>query len=47
MGIVHVTVIGQNDNFHDCKIMMYERRLTSLIVAEAGKLLGVIKNFDA
>ncbi|MGM8930657.1 KpsF/GutQ family sugar-phosphate isomerase [Salinicola halophyticus] len=46
MGRMPVTVSG-NTNLHDCEILMRERKLTSLIVAEAGRPLGVIKSFDA
>jgi arabinose-5-phosphate isomerase len=46
MGTMPVTVGGE-DNLHDCELLMRERKLTSLIVAEAGKPLGVIKSFDA
>lgn len=46
MGTMPVT-IGGDRNLHDCEILMRERKLTSLIVAEAGVPLGVIKSFDA
>lgn len=46
MGRLPITVSGET-NLHDCEILMRERKLTSLIVVESGKPLGVIKSFDA
>ncbi|OLO03643.1 KpsF/GutQ family sugar-phosphate isomerase [Salinicola socius] len=46
MGRMPVTVAG-DVNLHDCELLMRERKLTSLIVAESGRPLGVIKSFDA
>ncbi|NRB56592.1 MAG: KpsF/GutQ family sugar-phosphate isomerase, partial [Salinicola sp.] len=46
MGRLPITVSGET-NLHDCEILMRERKLTSLVVVESGKPLGVIKSFDA
>lgn len=46
MGTMPVTIPGDT-NLYDCERLMRERKLTSLIVSEGNKPLGVIKSFDA
>lgn len=46
MGTMPVT-ISADANLYDCEHLMRERKLTSLVVAEGQKPLGVVKSFDA